>query len=336
MAAPTDTTKYLDDGIKVTKTTIEFGPLKIYRVPAIPANSFGRNGDIAIVDDTVIPMREIATDVTPVVNDLCQKVGGVWVCGLGGGGGPGGPGFGAITTDAGTLTATVPGDNAPIVGGPGIGTSVVAGQVVITNTSNIFASVTSPAQPTISATGLTDSLNLVAGTNMTITTNAGTNTVTFDSAGGGGGIPGLSVVNINGIQPTLVLEDTTRAGKRLSVAEQPLMFSENLVASRDFMSIGDASDGDSSYVADLDGTVVFATGHCENTGIATKNFELWINGVYSGIVVGTLGPGANTTFVNNALNTDFIRGDRLQVHAVDGVPGNIQDTVVKLTLKWRG
>lgn len=334
MAAPTDTTKYLDDGIKVTKTTIEFGPLKIYRVPAIPANSFGRNGDIAIVDDTVIPMREIATNVTPVVNDLCQKVGGVWVCGLGGG--AGGPAFGQITTDAGTVTATTPSENVDVVGGPGISTAVVAGQVVITNSANIFGTVASTSGGNITATGLNDTLNLVAGANMTIVNTPGTNTVTFTSSGGVG-IPGLSVVNINGIQPTLVLEDTTRTNKKLSIAEQPFVFSENVVSDQDFLRVGNSNDADTSIVLDLDGTLVFATGHCENAAAgATKVFELWVDGAYSGTNVGTLGPGANTTFVDNTLNVDLNRGQRVHLRAVDGVAGNIQDTEIKLTFKWRG
>lgn len=331
---PHDPRKYIDESIKVTKTTIEFGPLKIYRVPAVPSNDFGRNGDLAIIDDTTIPMTEVASNVTPVVTDLCQKVGGVWVCGLGGAGG--GPAFGTITTDAGTLTATIPSDNAPIVGGAGIGTNVAAGQVIITNTSDIFGSVTVPAQPTILASGLADSLNLVAGANMTIITNPGTNTVTFTAGGGGGGIPGMSVVDING-QPTLVLEDTTRLNKQLSIAEQTYVFSENVLNHWDWIWIGNATDGDSGYIADFDGTVVTATGHCENTNGFAKEIHLYIQGVDQGSV-GTLtgGAGVNVQFVNTTLNWDFNQGDKISLRAHDGIAGNIQDTVIKVTVKHRG
>ncbi len=332
--APTDTRKYLDDSIKVTKTTVEFGPLKIYRVPAVPSNDFGRNGDLAIIDDTAVPMTAIATDVVPTNNDLCQKQGGVWVCGLGGG--AGGPAFGTITTDAGSLSATVPGDTAPIVGGPGISTAVVAGQVVVTNTSNIFGTVTAPAGGNITASGLNDTLNLVAGTNMTIVNTPGTNTVTFTAAGGVG-IPGLSVVDING-QPTLVLEDTTRANKKLSIAEQPLMWSENVLNNDDWIRIGNANDADDGYVMDFDGTLVYATAHCENTNGNSKDINLWVNGVFV-LTIGTLtgAVGSNVQFVNTLLNYDFNQGDKIQLRAQDpGLSGNILDTVVKLTVKWRG
>ena len=330
MAFPTDTTKYLDESVKVTKNTIEFGPLKIYRVDAIPPNTFGRNGDIAIVDNSAVPSRDIATDIDPTVADLCQKQGGVWVCGLGG---VGGPGFGQITTDAGTVTATTPSENVDVVGGPGITTSVVAGQVTITNSANIFANIAVPTQGTVSATGLTDTLNLVAGTNVTIITNPGTNTVTV-SAAGGTGIPGLSTQIIN-TELVLVLEDPNRGGKMLSITEHPKTFSENRLTHLDWLDIGDAVDADSGYIAELNATLVFATGHCENAGPNSKDIELYINHAPTGIIVGTLGPGSDVSFVNTALDYDIPQGAHVSLRAIDGIPGPIQDTVVDLTFKWR-
>jgi hypothetical protein len=53
--------------------------------------------------------------------------------------------------------------------------------------SNAFAFVASPSQPTIPAVG-SDTLTLIAGTNMVITTNALLKTVTFDATGGGSGL----------------------------------------------------------------------------------------------------------------------------------------------------
>lgn len=53
--------------------------------------------------------------------------------------------------------------------------------------SNAFAFVASPTQPTIPAVG-SDTLTLIAGTNMVITTNALLKTVTFDATGGGSGL----------------------------------------------------------------------------------------------------------------------------------------------------
>ena len=51
--------------------------------------------------------------------------------------------------------------------------------------SNAFGFVASPLQPTITAVG-NDTLTLIAGTNMSITTNALLKTVTFDATGTGG------------------------------------------------------------------------------------------------------------------------------------------------------
>lgn len=51
--------------------------------------------------------------------------------------------------------------------------------------SNAFSFVASPSQPTISASG-NDTLTLIAGTNMVITTDSLLKTVTFDATGGSG------------------------------------------------------------------------------------------------------------------------------------------------------
>lgn len=145
-------------------------------------------------------------------------------------------------------------------------------------------------------------------------------------------VTGLSVVNING-QPTLVLVDTTRGNKKLSVAEQVLMFSENTLANNDWVQIGDAVDADSGYIMDFDGTVVYSTAHCENTNANSKAIHMFINAVDNGSL-GTLAGGMNATFSNLVLNIDFVQGDKIRLQA-QGVGGAIEDTVVKLTVKWR-
>jgi len=149
----------------------------------------------------------------------------------------------------------------------------------------------------------------------------------------GGGIPGLAITVING-QPMLTLEDTTRGNKKLSVGEQVLSYSEANLTNLDWIEIGNASDADTGYIADFDGTVVYGTGHCENTGANMKDIHLFINAVDNGSI-GTLMGGANATFNNNVLNLDFSQGDNVRLRAV-GASGAIGDTVVKLTCKWRG
>jgi hypothetical protein len=146
-------------------------------------------------------------------------------------------------------------------------------------------------------------------------------------------LPGVDITIING-QPMLTLIDTTRANKILSVAESNITFSENKVNHNDWIQIGNANDADSGYIAEFDGTLVYASAHCENTGGNTKEIHFYI-GAADSATLGSLTGGANATFNNVTLNTDFVQGDRLRVRAHDGAGGDIQDTVVKLTLKWR-
>ena len=155
---------------------------------------------------------------------------------------------------------------------------------------------------------------------------------------GGGGSSDVQLVNVNG-QPIIMFVDTTRGGgsppigKRLSVAEQTLAFSENRLGNNDWIQIGNASDADSGYIADFDGTLTYATGHCENTGTNTKNIHVFINNIDKGSI-GTLSGGLNATFINTTIDVDFIQGDRIRLQA-QGAGGAIQDTVIKLTVRWR-
>tara|TARA_R100001443_G_scaffold3834_1_gene11732 strand:+ start:1125 stop:4184 length:3060 start_codon:yes stop_codon:yes gene_type:complete len=56
----------------------------------------------------------------------------------------------------------------------------------ISGSQNLFQSIAVSGQSNVVADSATDTLTLVAGSNMTITTNAGTDTITFASSGGGG------------------------------------------------------------------------------------------------------------------------------------------------------
>jgi len=81
--------------------------------------------------------------------------------------------------------------------------------------------------------------------------------------------------------------------------------------------------------------VVFATGHCEDTGGNSKEIHLYIEGVDSA-TLGTLSGGADVSFSDNTLDVDFSQGDKIRCRAHDGSGGEIDDTVVKVTVKWRG
>ena len=96
--------------------------------------------------------------------------------------------------------------------------------------------------------------------------------------GGGGFAEGLAITVING-QPMLTLEDTTRGDKILSVGEQGLVFAENQLSNLDWVRIGNANDALTGFIADFDGTIVYAEGHCENAGAASKAIRIFIDEV---------------------------------------------------------
>jgi len=100
-----------------------------------------------------------------------------------------------VTADSGTFTPDNATDSFNVNGGTGITTSITGDVLTVTNDSpnvdqNLFANIAVSGQSTITAETTTDTLNLVAGTNITITTDAGTDSITINASGGGGGTPG--------------------------------------------------------------------------------------------------------------------------------------------------
>lgn len=150
----------------------------------------------------------------------------------------------------------------------------------------------------------------------------------------GTGITGLALTIING-QPMLTVEDSTRSDKILSVGEQEITWAENKLKDQDWIEIGKAGDAETGYIADFDGTIVYGTAHCENTGINSKNIRIYIDGVDTALL-GNLSGGANAEINNTTLDVDFSQGQKIRLRAVNGGGGDIQDTVIKLTVKWRG
>ena len=148
------------------------------------------------------------------------------------------------------------------------------------------------------------------------------------------GLTGLAISTIND-NPVMTITDDTRGDKQLSVDSNMFSFGENQVSHLDWIrAVGNATDADSGYIMPLDGTVVFATGHCENTNANSKDLHLFINGVDVGSV-GTLAGGANATFADNTIDLDFVAGDRIRLRAIGSGTGSIQDTVASVHVRWR-
>lgn len=114
-----------------------------------------------------------------------------------------------------TIAADATTDTLNIVAGSGIQLTTNAGSDSLTITSTATGSVTEAfkniavsGQSNVVADGATDTLTLVGGTNMTITTNASNDTITFASSGGGTGTTGgidSQVFNGDGTDTTFTL-----------------------------------------------------------------------------------------------------------------------------------
>lgn len=102
-----------------------------------------------------------------------------------------------------------------IAGGTGISVADgdgVAGNPTITNTDlgssqNIFKNIAVSGQSTVVADSNNDTLTLVAGSNIVLTTNAGTDSITITGTGGGGG-----AVPISSLQPAVAVNDIDNEG----------------------------------------------------------------------------------------------------------------------------
>jgi len=150
-------------------------------------------------------------------------------------------------------------------------------------------------------------------------------------------ITGLSSTIING-QPMLTYDDPVRGDKTLSISEQNRSFSRNKVRNNDWLRIDNTSHMDAGFVAEFNGTVCYASGHCEDTSGRSKDIHLYVDDVDMGSI-GTLAGGKNVTFTNTLLDLNYDQGQRIRLQAVDStgsVAGDIQNTIVTVTIKHRG
>ena len=125
------------------------------------------------------------------------------------GGGVGGSGSINVATDDSTIVTVGAGNTLQFVSGGGITTSFGPDdEITITNTNNTFSTIAVAGQSNVVADALADTLTLVAGSNVTITTNAGTDTITISAGGVGGGSNSFETIVVAG-QSSVVAESTT-------------------------------------------------------------------------------------------------------------------------------
>lgn len=123
--------------------------------------------------------------------------------------GVGGSGSGEITVAADDSTQQIigAGEVFSILGGDGIQTTTdEEGALTVTNTANLFSTIGVAGQSSIVADNISDTLNFVAGTNVVITTDASTDSITI-SASAGASTNSFSTISIAG--QTDVVADTS-------------------------------------------------------------------------------------------------------------------------------
>jgi hypothetical protein len=147
----------------------------------------------------------VKTDLTNVSNAVFLAK----ATAAGVGGGVGGSGSINVATDDSTIVTVGAGNTLQFVSGSGISTSFgLDDEITITNTNNTFSTIAVAGQSNVVADVLADTLTLVAGSNVTITTNAGTDTITISAGGVGGGSNSFETIAVAG-QSSVVAESTT-------------------------------------------------------------------------------------------------------------------------------
>ena len=149
----------------------------------------------------------------------------ITITNTGGGGGGGGTTqdlWATLNADTGTVTANSSTDVLTVTGGTNITTSI-AGDVLTIDSSlstDVFKTVSVSGEDDVVASGSEDTLEFVAGTNVTITTDAAAQTLTINSTASGGGnqtpTTAFGTVSVQG-QNDVVADNGSITGDTLTV-----------------------------------------------------------------------------------------------------------------------
>ena len=211
---------------------------------------------------------------------------------------------------------TLPTASANTLGGIKIGSGLsIDGNGVVTasggggGSQNLFSTIAVSGQSNVVADSTSDTLSLVAGSNMTITTNASGDSITFASTGGGGGSQNVfSTIAVSG-QNNVVADSTTDTLTLVAGSNMTITTND----SSDTITF--ASTGGSGSLALNDLTNVDATTGVANGKILKYNGSSWevaddLSGGLSDIV-GDTSPqlGGNLDVQAREINTSTTNGN---------------------------
>ena len=249
-----------------------------------------------------------------------------------------------ITTNAGTDTITIAntnnlfstvavsgqsnvvadgtGDTLTFVAGSGITltTDASADSVTITNSAtgaNAFGNILVSGQSTVAADSTNDNLTLVAGSNMTITTNASNDTITFASSGGGGGgsqnvfsnigVSGQGTIQADATTDTLTFE----AGSGISLATDTTN-DKLTITNTGTVNVANAASTIKEFKYDISSSTTTITGSDANSNTLAYEagaIQVFLNGIL-------LDPATDYTASNGTsvvLTDAAVNGDDVQI-----------------------
>ncbi|NDE91646.1 MAG: hypothetical protein EB059_11040, partial [Alphaproteobacteria bacterium] len=83
----------------------------------------------------------------------------------------------------------------------------VANTMMVSGTQNAFSTISIAGQSDVVADSITDTLTLIAGTNITLSTNASQDSITINSTAGGGGSYNWRIADSGGVPDTIISGD---------------------------------------------------------------------------------------------------------------------------------
>ena len=221
------------------------------------------------------------------------------------------------------VVADATSDTLTFVAGSGITltTDASADSVTITNSAtgaNAFGNILVSGQSTVAADSTNDNLTLVAGSNMTITTNASNDTITFASSGGGGSQNVFSNIAVSG-QGTIAADATTdtltfEAGSGITLTTDTTNDKLTITSSGGTSNVANAASSIKEFKYDISSSTTNITGSDANSNTLAYEagaIQVFLNGIL-------LDPATDYTASNGTsvvLTDAAVSGDDVQIVA---------------------